>query len=153
MYFGCSKEPSHWDGSFEYPQHMFWLRIEKNTNQWPSVLSGGLGYAPYTNQKQKFCRHFLLLSVNFIKMKIKKKCESRWCVAVRWMAILHANVDAHDQKFAIYDPRHEISNNVVCATSTGSDQPAHTHSLIRNFASRLNILWLFSYWLNIIWSF
>ena len=22
---GCSKEPSHWDGSFEYPQHMFWL--------------------------------------------------------------------------------------------------------------------------------
>ena len=24
--FGWSKEPSHWDGSFEYPQHMFWLR-------------------------------------------------------------------------------------------------------------------------------
>ena len=24
--FGCSKEPSHWDGSFEYPQHMFLLR-------------------------------------------------------------------------------------------------------------------------------
>ena len=28
--FGCSKEPSHWDGSFEYPQHMFWLRIKKS---------------------------------------------------------------------------------------------------------------------------
>ena len=28
----CSKEPSHWDGSFEYlyPQHMFWLRNKKN---------------------------------------------------------------------------------------------------------------------------
>ena len=26
MCFGCSKESSHWDGSFEYPQHMFWLR-------------------------------------------------------------------------------------------------------------------------------
>ena len=27
--FGCSKEPSHYkDGSFEYPQHMFWLRIK-----------------------------------------------------------------------------------------------------------------------------
>ena len=26
MCFGCSKQPSHWDGSFEYPQHMFWLR-------------------------------------------------------------------------------------------------------------------------------
>ena len=24
--FGCTKEPSHWDGSFEYPQLMFWLR-------------------------------------------------------------------------------------------------------------------------------
>ena len=23
---GCLKELSHWDGSFEYPQHMFWLR-------------------------------------------------------------------------------------------------------------------------------
>ena len=27
--FGCSKEPSHWDSSFEYPQHMFWLRNKK----------------------------------------------------------------------------------------------------------------------------
>ena len=24
--FGCSKEPSHRDGSFEYPKHMFWKR-------------------------------------------------------------------------------------------------------------------------------
>ena len=29
-----------------------------------------------------------------------------------------------------YEQRHEISNNVVCATSEASDQPAHTHSLI-----------------------
>ena len=28
--FGCSKEPSHRDGSFEYPQHMFWLRNKKS---------------------------------------------------------------------------------------------------------------------------
>ena len=27
--FGCSKELSHRDGSFEYPQHMFWLRNMK----------------------------------------------------------------------------------------------------------------------------
>ena len=33
-----------------------------------------------------------------------------------------------------------ISNNVVCATSKATDQPAHTRSLIRAFASRLNIL-------------
>ena len=38
------------------------------------------------------------------------------------------------------EPRHEISNNVVCATSRASDQPVHTHSLIRAFASHLNIL-------------
>ena len=52
-----------------------------------------------------------------------------------------------------FEPQHEISNNVVCATSKASDQPAHMRSLIRAFASRLNILWLLSYWLNIIWSF
>ena len=36
--------------------------------------------------------------------------------------------------------RHEISKNVICATSKGSDQPAHTRRLIRAFASRFNIL-------------
>ena len=52
----------------------------------------------------------------------------------------------------VHEPVHEIFNNVVCATSKASDQPAHTHSLIRAFASRLNtsIIWLLSYWLNII---
>ena len=30
MCFGCSKEPSHWDGSFEYPQHIFCLQNNKN---------------------------------------------------------------------------------------------------------------------------
>ena len=40
------------------------------------------------------------------------------------------------------EPWHEISDNVVCATSKASDQPALTPSLIRAFASRLNILWL-----------
>ena len=36
----------------------------------------------------------------------------------------------------------EISNNVVCATSKGSDHPVHMRSLIRVFASRFNILCL-----------
>ena len=31
----------------------------------------------------------------------------------------------------INEPPHEISNNVVCATSKSSDQPAHTRRLIR----------------------
>ena len=51
------------------------------------------------------------------------------------------------------EPRHKITNNVVYATSKASDQPAHMRSLIRAFASHLNILWLLSYWPNSIWSF
>ena len=38
------------------------------------------------------------------------------------------------------EPRHEIFNNVVCATSKASAQPAHTRSLIKAFDSRFNIL-------------
>ena len=58
-----------------------------------------------------------------------------------------------DDSNLLIEPVHEISNNVVCATSKASDQPAHTRSLIRAFASGLSILWLLSYWLNTIWSF
>ena len=39
-----------------------------------------------------------------------------------------------------FEPVHEISNNVVYATSKGLDQPAHMRSLVRAFARRLNIL-------------
>ena len=38
------------------------------------------------------------------------------------------------------DPVHEISNNVACAISKASDQPAHMHSLLRAFASPMNII-------------
>ena len=40
----------------------------------------------------------------------------------------------------LIEPQYEISNNVVGATSNGADRPAHTRSLIRAFASSLNIL-------------
>ena len=30
MCFGCSKETSYLDGSFEYPPHMFWMRNKEN---------------------------------------------------------------------------------------------------------------------------
>ena len=43
-------------------------------------------------------------------------------------------------KTLTFQPVHEISNNVVCVTSKASDQPVHTHNLIRAFACRLNIL-------------
>ena len=34
---------SHWDGSFEYPQHMFRLRNKKNIFSIPHSYQGGLG--------------------------------------------------------------------------------------------------------------
>ena len=40
----------------------------------------------------------------------------------------------------LFEPQHELSNNVVCVSSKASDQPAHMRSLIRAFASHLNIL-------------
>ena len=68
-----------------------------------------------------------------------------------------ANTEIDGEKYALLtksnEPLHEISNNVVCATSKASDQPAHTRSMIRTFASRLNILWVLSYWPYRISSF
>ena len=64
--------------------------------------------------------------------------------------IVLSHPQTHDG--SLYEPVYDISNNVLCATSKASDQPAHTRSLIRAFASRLSILWLLSYWLTIIWS-
>ena len=40
MCFGCSKELSHRDGSFEYPQHMFWFRNKKNNFQLRILILG-----------------------------------------------------------------------------------------------------------------
>ena len=42
MCFGCSKEPSQKDGSFEYPQHMFWLRNKQKIIFSYALLSGVL---------------------------------------------------------------------------------------------------------------
>ena len=59
--------------------------------------------------------------------------------------INQADQDPHNFNDIEYEPVHEISNNVVCATSKASDQPVHMRSLIRAFASRLNILGVLSY--------
>ena len=45
----------------------------------------------------------------------------------------------------VHEPVHEMSDNMVCATGKASDQPAHTRTLIRAFASHLNIQLLLSY--------
>ena len=63
-------------------------------------------------------------------IKNKKKTQLVFCVYSYFM----------DTKITLFEPRHEISNNVVCETSKVSDQALHMHSLIRAFAGRLNIL-------------
>ena len=49
--FGCSKEPSHLDGSFEHPQHMFWLR-NKKLNFSDALLTKVLVDVAFTNQNE-----------------------------------------------------------------------------------------------------
>ena len=58
---------------------------------------------------------------------------------VRSDNILHVGIGLLEN-WLRFEPVHEISNNVVCVTSKASDQPAHTRSLIRAFASHLSIL-------------
>ena len=50
------------------------------------------------------------------------------------------NIDLFEPTFFLIEPVHEISNNLICATSKASDQPAHMRSLIRACASLLSIL-------------
>ena len=51
MCFVCLKEPSHRDGAFEYPQHMFWLRNENNDFQ--LCFLGGLTKLPFFTCQNK----------------------------------------------------------------------------------------------------
>ena len=66
-----------------------------------------------------------------------------WEFTYKGEKLFHLTVELVRVK--IIEPRHEISNNVVCATSKGTDQPVHMCSLIRAFASRLNNLRVLSY--------
>ena len=50
-----------------------------------------------------------------------------------------ANVSDRGSGQLTYGAVHAIFNNVVCATSKASDQPAYTRSLIRAFASRWSV--------------
>ena len=59
---------------------------------------------------------------------------------IKQLLQLHNSFTAVDKTCNyIIEPRHEIYSNVVWVTSKASYQPAHTRSLIRAFACRLNI--------------
>ena len=55
---------------------------------------------------------------------------------IKYLTMHKVHMHAGAIRQLLYEPRHEISNNVVCATIKGSELPAHTRSLIRAFASR-----------------
>ena len=59
--------------------------------------------------------------------KVSRSCElcevSPICSTTPWLQPL-SNKQACNKTKITNEPRHEISNNVVCATSKGSEQPA-----------------------------
>ena len=60
----------------------------------------------------------------------EKLCPQMQIVPFKWSKPLCSDLG--------FEPVHEISDNLICATSKASDQPAHTRSPIRAFASRLS---------------
>ena len=52
---------------------------------------------------------------------------------------MHQWYRIYNKMYLIFEPRNEISNNVVYATGNASDQPVRMRSLIRALASCLNI--------------
>ena len=78
MCFGCLKEPSLRDGSFEYPQHMFWFRNKKNSFQLRTLIWGlinnkelvpsiryTLAYAPIEDSDQPVHPHSMTIFLVF----------------------------------------------------------------------------------------
>ena len=84
MCFRWSKEQSHWDSSFEYPEHMFWLKNQKiifsNT-----LLSGGQlldvtlrkGLKPQTQVKR-----YLVANTNIQIADSKDHFHDQYCFFV-----------------------------------------------------------------------
>ena len=61
--FWCSKEPSQRDGSFEYPQHMFWLKKKENDFFWYTLLTKVLQddfiFQLYSNFDRTSCKQIV----------------------------------------------------------------------------------------------
>ena len=77
------------------------------------------------------------------------------CMYCKWSNIFY-NFTLHFVIFFLKNVRAatwDFQQLGMCDQKKALDQPAHTRSLIWAIASRLNILWMFGYWLNIILSF
>ena len=86
----------------------------------------------------KTAQHILLIpfqAVNYFTDYVKSRMRHKLVAARSCLHCLQ-----YVCKSRVFEPRHDISNNVVYAISNASDQPANTQSLISAFVSRLNIL-------------
>ena len=73
MCFGCSKEPSHWDGSFEYPQHMFWLRNTKIIFKYALLSGGGCSNC---ERSRRYKLHCMSSSVSLVFSDATTTCQT-----------------------------------------------------------------------------
>ena len=64
--FGCSKEPSHWDGSFEHPEHMLWFRNMKNN------------FDLNTHSYQKVCALYLVIIAYAVTRQLNETTKWNW---------------------------------------------------------------------------
>ena len=73
MCFGCSKEPSHQDGSFEYPHNILWLKNKKNNFQLHTLIWGS-GKCSLTNPSSflfPFSTKLLVIMAETHKMLVR----------------------------------------------------------------------------------
>ena len=112
----------------------------------------------YAQSGQSLCKSLensvsvKLLTEHHMKfLSLKGGCTgSSGCTVIKMPHCWKSHVTAHLIHFRLFETNDEVRgmfakviknlNNVVCATSKASDQPAHTRCLIRVFASRLSIL-------------
>ena len=79
--FGNSKEPSDRDGSFEYPQHMFWWRNKKNNFLLRNLICGpGLIMFFLWSTLFVACFSFNVASMCITRPKIRSRKQQQQCL-------------------------------------------------------------------------
>ena len=93
MCFGSSNEPSHGDGSFEYPQHTFWLRNKKNNVQFRTLEWGPASkQVLYERVKTQIkCRRITAFYRNFEWQRLKIQNGQFHSYCINMYGIIHQN--------------------------------------------------------------
>ena len=115
-----------------------------------AISASNKSYCKFGNSREGFIFAKLRECEVFVKIKPSRNGEIRVSMSVTDVGKSCPSLECSTWQICLlpvmlfvkktFEPLHEISNNVVCATSKGSDQPAHTRRLSRAYASRLIIL-------------